>query len=58
MTIALDIFGTPAWSGVTACTFDDADATSPIFLCWDQERGSAARDLLLDWLMKDARALA
>jgi DNA-binding transcriptional LysR family regulator len=57
VTIALDIFGTLAWSGVSACELADADATAPVFLCWDQDRASASRDLLVDWLRKDPNVL-
>ena len=57
VTIALDIFGTLAWSGVSACELEDDHATSPVFLCWDRERGSATRDLLVDWLRNDPNVL-
>ncbi len=57
VTIALDIFGTLAWSGVSACALEDDHATSPVFLCWEAERASASRDLLVDWLRKDPNAL-
>lgn len=57
VTVALDIFGTLAWSGVTACALTDDDATSPVFLCWDEERRSAPRDLLVAWLLKDPDVL-
>lgn len=53
VTIALDIFGAFAPTNVVACELDDEAATSPIFLCWDTERASPARDLLLDWLRAD-----
>jgi DNA-binding transcriptional LysR family regulator len=57
VTIALDIFGTLAWSGVTACELSDDEATAPVFLCWDRERVSASRDLLVDWLRGDPDVL-
>ncbi len=57
VTIALDIFGTLAWSGVSACELDDDEATAPVFVCWDRERASASRDLLVDWLLKDSNVL-
>jgi DNA-binding transcriptional LysR family regulator len=58
VTIALDIFGTLAWSGVSACALTDEEATAPVFLCWDQERVSAPRDLLVEWLLKDPNVLS
>lgn len=58
VTIALDIFGTLAWSGVRACELADDEATAPVFLCWDQERISAPRDLLVEWLLKDPDVLS
>ena len=57
VTIALDIFGTLAWLGVTACELSDDEATAPVFLCWDRERVSASRDLLVDWLRGDPDVL-
>ena len=57
VTIALDIFGTLAWSGVSACELTDVDATAPVFVCWDKDRASASRDLLVDWLRKDPNVL-
>lgn len=58
VTIALDIFGTLAWSGVDACELTDEDATAPVFLCWDRNRVSAPRDLLVEWLLKDPDVLS
>ena len=58
VTIALDIFGTLAWSGVSSCTLTDKDAAAPVFLCWDQDRASVPRDLLVEWLLKDPNALS
>lgn len=58
VTIALDIFGTLAWSGVVACELTDEEATAPVFLCWDQTRISAPRDLLAEWLLKDPNVLS
>ncbi len=58
VTIALDIFGTLAWSGVTACEIVEDEATSPVFLCWDVDRVSAPRDLLVEWLRADPDVLA
>lgn len=57
ITIALDIFGVLAWSGVTACELVEEDASAPVFLCWDDQRTSASRDLLVDWLRSDPNAL-
>lgn len=58
VTIALDIFGTLAWSGVEACGLLDQEATAPVFLCWDETRASAPRDLLVDWLLADPNVLS
>ena len=58
VTIALDIFGTLAWSGVEACGLRDQEATAPVFLCWDETRASAPRDLLADWLLADPNVLS
>jgi DNA-binding transcriptional LysR family regulator len=57
VTIALDIFGTLAWSGLTACGLTDPDAHAPVFLCWDEARESAPRDLLVEWLRADSEVL-
>jgi len=58
VTIALDIFGTLAWSGVAACELTDEEAMAPVFLCWNQERASPPRDLLVQWLLKDPDVLS
>ena len=58
VTIALDIFGTLAWSGVTACELGESDASAPVFLCWDEERVSPPRDLLVEWLRADPQVLS
>jgi len=58
VTIALDIFGTLAWSGVTACELEESDASAPVFACWDQERSSPPRDLLVQWLCADRQVLS
>jgi DNA-binding transcriptional LysR family regulator len=58
VTIALDIFGTLAWSGVKACALRDQEATAPVFLCWDENRASAPRDLLVEWLLADPNVLS
>ncbi|MBU6444653.1 MAG: LysR family transcriptional regulator [Alphaproteobacteria bacterium] len=58
VTIALDVFGTIAWSGVEACALADDEATAPVFLCWDQARASSPRDLLVEWLRKDPNVLS
>ena len=53
VTITLDVFGTTALSNVTTCALEDAGATSPVFIGWDEARPSAPRDVLLDWLRED-----
>lgn len=58
VTIALDIFGTLAWSGVSACALTDEEATAPVFVCWDEGRASAPRELLVEWLLKDPNVLS
>lgn len=55
VTIALDIFSPFAPSGVVAVQLDDPAATSPVFLSWDAERLLPTRDLLIDWLLAQAR---
>jgi len=57
VTISLDMEGAPDWPGVSSCLLDEKDAVAPIFLCWDEDRQSASRDLLLDWLRNDTEAL-
>lgn len=57
VTITLEMSGTPDWPAVTTCRLKDAEAMSPVFLCWDKSRRSTSRDLLLDWLRKDASIL-
>lgn len=54
VTIALDIFSL-SLPGVSGIPLTDPDARSPLFLAWKGERGSPARDLLLDWLRKDVK---
>jgi len=58
VTIALDIFGTLAWSGVAACRLTDRGATAPVFLCWDENRASPSRDVLVEWLLGDRNVLS
>lgn len=53
VTITVDMPGAPALSDVTARPLEGMDTQSPIFLCWDENRHSASRDLLIDWLRKD-----
>lgn len=57
VTIALDIFGTLAWSGVAASVLTDQEAHAPVFLCWDEARESGPRDRLLKWLREDKQVL-
>ncbi len=57
VTIALDVFGAMAWPGVTACALSDAEALSPVFLCWDEARASPPRDLLVEWVRGDPDVL-
>lgn len=54
VTIALDIFSL-SLPGVVPVPLTDRDARSPLFLAWNSERGSPARNLLLDWLRKDVK---
>jgi DNA-binding transcriptional LysR family regulator len=54
VTIALDIFSL-SLPGVWGIRLTDQGARSPLFLAWKGERGSPARDLLLDWLRKDVK---
>jgi DNA-binding transcriptional LysR family regulator len=53
VTIALDIFGSLSLPGVVGLSLTDQDARSPLFLAWNGERTTPARDLLLDWLRTD-----
>jgi DNA-binding transcriptional LysR family regulator len=55
VTIALDIFGSLSLPGVAGLSLTDQDARSPLFLAWNGERTTPARDLLLDWLRKDVK---
>ncbi|WP_428408964.1 LysR family transcriptional regulator [Hyphococcus sp.] len=56
ITITLDMPGAPVLADVASCPLEGMDTHSPIFLCWDEDRRSASRDLFLDWLRKDAQA--
>lgn len=58
VTITLDVFGTTALSNVSACALEGGQATSPVFIGWDESRASAPRDLLLGWLRQDGEVLA
>ncbi len=57
VTVSLDMEGAPDWPGVHAALLDEKDAVAPIFLCWDEDRQSPSRDLLLDWLRQDSKLL-
>lgn len=54
ITIALDIFGALVWPDVEVRAIADTDASSPIYLCWDEERPLPARDLLINWVLHEA----
>ncbi|MCK5748201.1 MAG: LysR family substrate-binding domain-containing protein, partial [Oricola sp.] len=56
ITITLDMPGAPVLADVVSCPLEGMDTHSPIFLCWDEDRRSASRDLFLDWLRTDAQA--
>lgn len=55
ITITLDMPGAPVLADVASCPLEGMDTHSPIFLCWDEDRRSASRDLFLDWLRTDAQ---
>ncbi|PQA85683.1 LysR family transcriptional regulator [Hyphococcus luteus] len=57
VTIALDMEGAPDWPDVVTVPLDLKDAVAPVFLCWDESRPSASRDLLIDWLREEAKGL-
>lgn len=57
VTISIDMEGAPDWPGVHTAILDEKDAIAPIFLCWDEDRQSPSRDLLLDWLRRDSKLL-
>ncbi|WP_375202736.1 LysR family transcriptional regulator [Hyphococcus sp.] len=54
ITITLDMPGAPVLADVTSCPLEGLETHSPIFLCWDEDRDSASRDLFLDWLRHDS----
>ncbi len=54
ITITLDMPGAPVLADVTSCPLEGLETHSPIFLCWDEERDSASRDLFLNWLRQDS----
>ena len=58
VTVTLDVFGAAARSDVAACDLDDEQATSPVFIGWDEERQSSPRDLLADWLRAECAELS
>ena len=58
VTITLDVFGATALSHVAVCGLEGGQATSPVFIGWDEARASAPRDLLLGWLRQDPDVLA